>query len=90
MISKLGLCRFYLCKQKHEEKMIKRRFYKLEHGDKDSGSDSSCFSSDSDPETEESEESEEEDSVAEVSEDDDDSGDDETPGLFLQLSHYVF
>jgi hypothetical protein len=59
--------------------MIKRRFYKLEHGDKDSGSDSSCFSSDSDPETEESEQSEEEDSVAEVSEDGDDSGDDESP-----------
>jgi hypothetical protein len=70
--------------------MIKRRFYKLEHGDKDSGSDSSCFSSDSDPETEESEQSEEEDSVAEVSEDGDDSGDDESPGLLLQLSNYLF
>lgn len=68
--------------------MIKRRFYKLEHGDKDSGSDSSCFSSDSDPETEESEQSEDEDSVAEVSEDDD-SGEYDSPGLFLQFSHYV-
>ncbi|KFK40767.1 hypothetical protein AALP_AA2G038200 [Arabis alpina] len=57
--------------------MIKRRFYKLEHGDKDSGSDSSCFSSDSDPEIEESEdsESESEDAVAQVS--DDDSGEEE-------------
>ncbi|XP_013605844.1 PREDICTED: myelin transcription factor 1-like protein isoform X5 [Brassica oleracea var. oleracea] len=55
--------------------MIKRRFYKLEHGDKDSGSDSSCFSSDSDPESEEeeSEQSQSEDAVAEGSEDDDDS-----------------
>ncbi|CAH2047725.1 unnamed protein product, partial [Thlaspi arvense] len=63
--------------------MIKRRFYKLEHGDKDSGSDSSCFSSDSDPESEESEESESETAVAEASDDDDSlserEGEDEPP-----------
>ncbi|CDY50363.1 BnaA09g13120D [Brassica napus] len=38
--------------------MTRRRFDKVEHFDKDSGSDSSCLSSDSDPE--EVEESEEE------------------------------
>lgn len=69
--------------------MIKRRFYKLEHGDKDSGSDSSCFSSDSDPEIEESEESESEDAVAEVSEDDDSvserEGEDDSPGLLSSI-----
>ncbi|CAN6971438.1 unnamed protein product [Brassica rapa subsp. trilocularis] len=56
--------------------MTKRRFDKVEHFDKDSGSDSSCFYSDSDHE--EAEESEEE-----VSEEGD-----ESPGLlaFLSLS----
>ena len=54
--------------------MTKRRFDKVEHFDKDSGSDSSCFYSDSDHE--EAEESEEE-----VSEEGD-----ESPGLLAFLS----
>ncbi|XP_010534430.1 PREDICTED: uncharacterized protein LOC104809979 isoform X2 [Tarenaya hassleriana] len=49
--------------------MIKRRFYRLEHGERDSGSDSSSFSSDSEVETEDLAESED-DVAAEVSEDD--------------------
>lgn len=40
--------------------MIKRRFYKLEHGDRDAASDSSSSSSDFDIEPEETEDSEEE------------------------------
>ncbi|KAH0909754.1 uncharacterized protein LOC103838550 [Brassica rapa] len=64
--------------------MTKRRFDKVEHFDKDSGSDSSCFSSDSDPE--EAEESEEE-----VSEEGDESpadvDDDEPPEE--EEEHYI-
>ncbi|XWS36910.1 hypothetical protein CRYUN_Cryun20dG0125700 [Craigia yunnanensis] len=52
--------------------MIKRRFYKFEHGDKDNVSDSSSSSSDSELELEASEESasEEQEDVAQVKEND--------------------
>ncbi|GMP31017.1 hypothetical protein CsSME_00005406 [Camellia sinensis var. sinensis] len=48
--------------------MIKRRFYRHEHGDRNSGSDSSSSSSDSELEAEAAEETEAEDDVAEVKE----------------------
>lgn len=48
--------------------MIKRRFYRHEHGDRNSGSDSSSSSSDSELEAEAAEETEAEDDIAEVKE----------------------
>lgn len=49
--------------------MIKRRFYRVEHGDRDNATDSSSFSSDSELEVETSEEEPDNDAVAEESED---------------------
>ncbi|KAI4346940.1 hypothetical protein L6164_007803 [Bauhinia variegata] len=50
-------------------KMIKRRFYKIDHGDRDVASDASSSSSDSEVEAEEAEESED-DAIPEVNQDD--------------------
>lgn len=41
---------FLFLHQFHRLEMIKRRFYRLEHGDNDNASDSSVSSSDSEPE----------------------------------------
>lgn len=70
MIFWLNFCSW----RESSRKMIKRRFYKFEHGDKDAPSESSS-SSDSELEAEDTEESEEEEE-----EDDEEEGDEEEEG----------